>query len=173
MPDYHSPTVVQPAVPLADASPFELLLLHVMFEAGTEDETSLDLASEYGIDHWPSIAAAELRQAIAESDGYSSQVMPLVEKYLDGLGAVADEEDVILDLVTMVEEPTHLVILQDIVRRSASIPWFTCVTAYTCTKMNSDGFGGRAALVAADLIRNRSTDDLIEEFIGEVKQPAA
>lgn len=173
MPDYHSPTVVQPAIPLSDASPFELFLFDAMFEAGTEDDTSRDLATEYGIDQWPSLCAADLRQAMADSAEFESQVMPTVAAMLARLIGADERGDVILDLCVGFEEPVHLLILQDIVRRSTAIQWFSCVTAYICSKPMADGFGGRAALVTANSIRNRSTDDLLEEFIGEAKLGAA
>ncbi len=169
MPDYHSPTIVQPAIPLSDASPFELFLLGAMFEAGSEDETSRDFATEYGVDQWPSVSADDLRKAMADSAEFESQVMPSVAAMLAGLVGFDESGHVVLDLCIGFEDPVHLLLLQDIVRRSVSVQWFTCVTAYTCSKPMADGFGGRAALVTADRIWNRSTDELLEEFMSEAK----
>ena len=61
---------------------------------------------------------------------------------------------------------------QDIVRRSAAIDEIVITTAFTCTKMRPDGFGGSVMLITADAIRYRSTD-ILEEFWNEAAKAAA
>ncbi len=55
----------------------------------------------------------------------------------------------------------------DIVRRSATIEEIVVTTAFTCTKMRPDGFGGSVMLITEDAIRYRSTTDMLEEFWNE------
>ena len=62
---------------------------------------------------------------------------------------------------------------QDIVRRSAAINEIVVTTAFTCTKMRPDGFGGSVMLITADAIRYRSTTDILEEFWNEAAKAAA
>ena len=58
-------------------------------------------------------------------------------------------------------------ILQDIVRRSPTLDHVTVVSAFTCTKMRRDGFGGMAVLITADAIEGKSTNDILEGFLAE------
>ena len=59
------------------------------------------------------------------------------------------------------------VILQDIVRRSSTLRYVTVVTAFTCTKMRPDGFGGMAVVITADAIKGKSTNDFIEDLLAD------
>jgi hypothetical protein len=56
-------------------------------------------------------------------------------------------------------------IFQDIVRRSATLRYVTAVSAFTCTKMRADGFGGMAVLITADTVMGKSTSDIVTDFL--------
>jgi hypothetical protein len=58
-------------------------------------------------------------------------------------------------------------IFQDIVRRSRSLRYVTAVSAFTCSKMRPDGFGGMAVLITAGAVMGKSTSDIIEDFMAE------
>jgi hypothetical protein len=58
-------------------------------------------------------------------------------------------------------------IFQDIVRRSASLRYVTAVSAFTCSRMRPDGFGGMAVLITATAVLGKSTSDIIEDFMAE------
>ena len=60
-------------------------------------------------------------------------------------------------------------IFQDIVRRSPTLDCVTIVSAFTCTKMRRDGFGGMAVLITADAIEGKSTNDVLEDFLAEAE----
>ncbi|MCP2223597.1 MULTISPECIES: hypothetical protein [Bradyrhizobium] len=62
---------------------------------------------------------------------------------------------------------------QDIVRRSAMVDEIVVTTAFTCTKMRPDGFGGSMMLITADAICYQSTTDILEEFRIEAAKAAA
>jgi hypothetical protein len=58
-------------------------------------------------------------------------------------------------------------IFQDIVRRSATLHYVTAVSAFTCSKMRPDGFGGMAVLITPTAVVGKSTGDIIEDFLTE------
>lgn len=166
MADYHSHIVIQPSVPLVDMSPLEDLLLSHMLQS-EEDGDALYLFAELSIDSMPSINVGELRAAFQESLSFESQILPAVKLWLDKVCDLDDDEDTDFDFDAVVEYPAYQLILQDIVRRSATVNYFTIEGAYTCTKMRPDGFGGVAGLVHAGGIRVQGTSELIESYILE------
>ena len=58
-------------------------------------------------------------------------------------------------------------IFQDIVRRSASLRYVTVVSAFTCSRMRPDGFGGMAVLITPTAVMGKSTSDIVEDFLNE------
>jgi hypothetical protein len=50
-------------------------------------------------------------------------------------------------------------IFQDIVRRSARLRYVTAISAFTCSKMRPDGFGGMAVLITPSAVVGKSTSD--------------
>ena len=66
-------------------------------------------------------------------------------------------------------------IFQDIVRRSATLRYVTAVSAFTCSRMRPDGFGGMAVLITPSAVIGKSTNDVIEDFLAEahLDEPAA
>ena len=52
-------------------------------------------------------------------------------------------------------------------RRSPSLHYVTAVTAFTCSKMRPDGFGGMAILITGNTVTGKSTNDIIEDFLAE------
>jgi galactokinase len=53
------------------------------------------------------------------------------------------------------------------VRRSATLRYVTAVSAFTCSRMRPDGFGGMAVLITADAVIGKSTNDIIGDFLNE------
>jgi hypothetical protein len=64
-------------------------------------------------------------------------------------------------------------IFQDILRRSRSLRYVTAVSAFTCSKMRPDGFGGMAVLITAGAVMGKSTSDIIEDFLNEAAPDGA
>ncbi len=56
-------------------------------------------------------------------------------------------------------------IVQEIVRRSSTLEYVSVVSAFTCSRMRSDGFGGAVVVISADAIVGKSTYDLLEDLI--------
>lgn len=158
MADYHSPTVVQPTIPNADMTPLERLVLGHIFEAETNGD-GLYFFSEIGPCDCFALPAEHLRVACAQSAGIPGTLYPYI---IDRLAALADDDiDLEIDLSVESWEP----IFQDIVRRSTTLDHVTVVSAFTCTRMRPDGFGGMAVLITADAIKGKSTGDILEDFL--------
>jgi hypothetical protein len=58
-------------------------------------------------------------------------------------------------------------IFQDIVRRSASLRYITAVSAFTCSRMRPDGFGGMAVLITPSAVMGKSTNDIVQDLLNE------
>ncbi len=63
-------------------------------------------------------------------------------------------------------------IFQDIVRRSSTLTQITAMTAFTCSKMRPDGFGGMAILITVDVILGKTTDDILCELMDQAEKAA-
>jgi len=165
MTDCHSPTIVQPAIPNTDMTPLERLLLAHIFDAEQHDDTFYYYA-ETGTRDCLTLPLAELRAAFAASDVPSTATTWIAER----LNGVAPE-DTSIELNLSVTFPgsgqrpargqVWAFILQDIVRRSATLDYVTVVSAFTCTGMRPDGFGGMAVLITlTPSMQNRPTISL-------------
>ena len=160
MADYHSPTVVQPTIPDRDMTPLERLLLSHILDCEPEGD-GFYFYSETGPSDGIELPLDELRTALSASDSVPSTAYDYVIERLARAGA--DDTYIEIDLSGTSWE----FILQDIVRRSRTLDHITVVSAFTCTKMRPDGFGGMAVLITADAIKGKSTHDILEDFLAE------
>ena len=173
MADYHSPTVVQPDIPAVDMTPLERLILDLVFDV-ENSEGRIYYHSWCGPSDVVTSSVDDLRTAWAASrdHGQSSigdHVTGLLSRYDKDCNDPPDDIDVDLTDPDVGWDR----IFQDIVRRSATIDAIVVTTAFTCTKMRPDGFGGSVMLITADAIRYRSTTDILEEFRIEAAKAAA
>jgi hypothetical protein len=51
------------------------------------------------------------------------------------------------------------------VRRSHTLRYVTAVSAFTCSRMRPDGFGGMAVLITPTAVMGKSTNDIVEDFL--------
>jgi hypothetical protein len=165
MADYHSPTVVQPTIPNADITPLERLLLTRIFQA-EPDGDGLYFFAEIGPSDGFNLSVEDLRAAFAQSAGIASTASAYFAKLMVDIGD--SDTHIEIDLSGTSWE----LIFQDIVRRSPTLDHLTVVSAFTCTKMRPDGFGGMAVLITADVIKAKSTNDILEDFLAEVEVDA-
>jgi hypothetical protein len=155
MADYFTPTVIQPAIPAADITPLERLLLSHIFNAQPDGEALYFYADEGPADMiW--LDRAPVETALAQSipgtaTDFVTERLARVPK---------DNVEIELDFSDSCWES----IFQDIVRRSASLRYVTAVSAFTCSKMRPDGFGGIAVLITPDGVIGKSTSDIIEDL---------
>jgi hypothetical protein len=166
MADYYTPTVVQPTIPYADMTPLEQLLLAQIFESESNDNGLYFFAEIMPIDQFE-LPIETLRGALAASDGVASEAATFVIDSLKDAGG--DYADIELDLSVLSWE----FIFQDIVKRSTTLDHVTVVSAFTCSRMRPDGFGGMAAVITADAIMGKSTGDILADFLDQVEHGAA
>jgi hypothetical protein len=161
MADYFTPTVVQPMIPNADMTPLERLILSHVFEAEEDGDCTYFYSSD-GPNDLIRIDRRELEEALASSEGVGSEASSVVEDRIAKLPA--EDNEIELDL----SGPSWEVFLQDIVGRSPSLQYVSVVSAFTCSKMCPDGYGGMAVLITEDRVMGKSTGDIIEDFLGEL-----
>jgi len=83
-------------------------------------------------------------------------------------GGILDAEDPKDDLE--LSEDDLFARFQEIIGRSnGELPWISKESAYTCSRMRPDGFGGSAIFITADEIRYCSTSQWLEERISEME----
>jgi hypothetical protein len=161
MADYFSPTVIQPAIPVADITPLERLLLGHIFNAEPDGDGLYFYADEgpadmIWLDRAPLEAALAQSQSAADSTAAAVVTAQLAQ-------APADNVEIELDVSGMSWES----IFQDTVRRSHTLRYVTAVSAFTCSKMRPDGFGGMAVVITASDVMGKSTSDIVEDFLNE------
>ena len=171
MADYHTPTVIQQTIPKGDITPLERLLLGHIFDVEQNDDT-LYYYAEAGPCDCLTLPLTELRAALAASDVPSTAATCIAE-WLKGV----DADDTSIELNLSGSFPgsgqgpagglAWEFILQDIVHRSPTLDHIAVISAFTCTKMRSDGFGGMTVLITADTIKGKSTNDILVEFLAE------
>jgi len=162
MADYFTPTVVEPEIPDGDMTPLERLLLSRIFETERYNGATY-LFSEQGPSDMIYLPRSELAAALTASGATTSGANAFIK---ERLAAVEDDTSEIEIDMSVIGWPF---LFQDIVSRSATIPYVTVKSAFTCSKMRSDGFGGMAMLITADDVMAKSTHDLIEELEAKVK----
>jgi len=162
MADYFTPTVVEPEIPDADMTPLERLLLSHIFETERYDGRTY-LFSALGPSDMIDLPRSELVAALAASERIDSSTNAFVKEQLAGAGN--DVSEIEFDMSV----GGWQFIFQDIVRRSPTIPYIIVKSAFTCSKMRADGFGGMAMLITPDEVLAKSTYDLIEAFEAQVK----
>ncbi len=161
MADYFSPTVIPEIIPNADMTRLELLLLSHMFDADSDGDGTY-FYSWQGPSDLIWINRAELSVVLDATRGSKSQVYFYVEEKLKN--ATSGDDIIELDMSGLSWE----VILQDIVRRSAKLRYITVTTAFTCSKMRADGFGGMALFITADAIKGCSTTEFLSDCLADI-----
>jgi hypothetical protein len=161
MADYFTPTVIQPAIPAADITPLERLLLSHVFNA-EPDGGRLYFYADEGPAEMIWLDRAPLEGALAHSQSVAgSTAVTLVTEQLARMPA--DNVEIELDFSDRCWEA----IFQDIIRRSPVLRYVTVVSAFTCSRMLPDGFGGMAVLITASDVMGKSTNDIVEDFLNE------
>ena len=165
MADYYTPTVVQQPLPLADMTSLEKLLLVAIFETEERDTESngrtLYCYASESVNDFPSLDAAEVRDALKHGSEIPSRLYDLVKKQAAEIAA--DKADFELDLTIDGFE----FILQDILRRSKDLRYISVTSAFTCSKMLADEFGGTVTLITPDKILSTSTDAILEKWLAD------
>ena len=157
--------MVETEIPDSDITDLERLLLSTIFEAERYNGITY-FFSEVGPSDMIYLSRSELTAALAASEAIASAANAFGKDLLAKTKEEAGDE-IEIDLSDQLDGWAFL--FQDIVRRSATLPYVIVTAAYTCSKMRSDGFGGSAMLITADEVMAKSTVDLIEEFETKAK----
>jgi hypothetical protein len=166
MAEYFTPTVIQPAIPVADMTPLERLLLTHVFQAEPQGKTLYFFADEepatvLWLDRGPVEAALDRSEIAPESWASCAIRQRLSELPPDNA-----------EIEFVISNAWHF-IFQDIVRRSPALRYVTAVSSFTCSKMQPDGFGGEAVLITADYVLSKSTTEIVQDFLHEALPGAA
>jgi hypothetical protein len=163
MAGYFFPTVIQQTIPNADITPLERLILTQIFDCEPCGDGLYFFAEDAPRD-FVELPAKDLHAALADSAGIASSLLDYVAENMSGLDPTAAE--VQIDLSGTSWE----FFFQDIVRRSRTLRYVTVVSAFTCSRMRPDAFGGSAALITADAVKGKSTTDMLEDFTAEMER---
>jgi hypothetical protein len=161
MADFFTPTVIQPAIPASDITPLEQLLLSHIFNAERDGDGLYFYADEgpadmIWLDRAPLEAALAQSMAAAHSTAITLATGQLARVPVDNVEIELDFSD-----------RSWVSIFQDIIRRSPTLRYITAVSAFTCSKMLPDGFGGMAIVMTASSVMDKSTTDIVQEFLDE------
>ncbi|MFA7386860.1 MAG: hypothetical protein WCZ87_04280 [Thiohalobacteraceae bacterium] len=159
MADYFSSTVIQPTIPFSAMTPLERLLLSHIFTC-EQDGDGLYFYAEQGANDMPAFPVEEVRAALEASGDADSLAADVVREALADLDAGAAILQ--LDLA----ESSWETFFQSIVRRHPTLAYVSAMSAWTCSKMRPNGFGGMAVLITADDIMARSTESMLDEMMG-------
>lgn len=107
------------------------------------------------------LAADAVSVALAASESMSSEAAAFVRDHIEANGV--DAEGIELDF----SATSWTFIFQDIVKRSTRLDHVAVVSAFTCSRMRPDGFGGMAMLITADAVAGKSTDDILNDLLHE------
>lgn len=160
MADYFSQMVVRPDIPKTAMTELEYAILGRMFaeEAVGED---VYFYAVHGPNDFVMLNVGETWRMLAADEGTASSVSEVVREELAGLDP--EEEFFDLDMSVIGFEG----IFEDIVKRSA-LDFVEIETAWTCSKMRPDGFGGAATLISKAGMVSMSTAGFLEEAIAKL-----
>lgn len=153
MADYHAPTVLTPNIPEHAMTPFERLILGLVFDGKPCGDGEVYFHSWCVPSKVVTVAVDDLRVALEKSrEQGQTSVNKHVATLLARYDAQADEDapdDIDVD-VTGINAGCDR-IFQNILQRSPKIDEIIVVAAWTCARMRSDGFGGSIVRVTETL----------------------
>lgn len=160
MADYYSQVVVRPDIPLTAMTGLERRILAAMFCEEVIGENAYYFAM-HGPNDLIYIETSDATSLLEADKSVASSVADLVRKELTGRDSLESELE--LDMSAIGFEA----IFQDIIARSA-LEYVEVETAWTCSKMRPDGFGGTATLITAYAAESMSTTGFLEQAIARL-----
>lgn len=157
MADYFSQMVIRPDIPRSAMTGLEHAALCHIFGHETVGE-DIYFFAEHGPNEQFDLARDTVKSLLAEDEGIASVFADYVREELTA--ASLDAEWLEIDVSVVSFEG----ILQDVVKRSA-LDYIEVESAWSCSRMRPDGFGGAAILITVDDIQSVSTSGWLEEAI--------
>jgi hypothetical protein len=158
MTDSFATTIIGARIPLADVTPLEQLFLAEIFTCEGDGVHASYFAPEApaSVICPPYLALTEARWASAYTE---SRLNRFVIETLMRYGQVDTDVEIAVD------RRLWETILQDIVRRSSSLPYVPVVTVYPAASPTDWGAGGDASFITADEVRSISTTGFLDDAI--------
>lgn len=160
MADYYSQMVVRPDIPKTAMSELEFRVLSSVFRHEVIGE-DVYFYAPFGPNDSVAMDVPEVITMLAADDGIASSLAECLRDELAGLDPDTNELDFDLSVIGFEG------IFQDVVKRSA-LDYIEVESAWSCSKMLSDGFGGSATLITAGDIEHVSTSDFLEQAIAKL-----
>ena len=152
MANYYSHFFIEPPIPTKDMTPLEDLVLSAMFMADQEGELTSFLA-DGAVNTMPEMSTADLKRGLEDSRSMGTPLFDLVEAQLKAEEGYGDPTlSLNLDLMTWES------IFQPIIVRSSTLTYVTMKGVFTCSKMQSEGYGAEITLITASSISTKSLD---------------
>lgn len=153
MADYFHPTVVTPPLPSDAISLLEVLVLTQMYDW----EHRGDRLYFFNKAGRPSAIELHVKEIVDLIEAAPEDAGRLPECLRTHLASLKPEETAFEVEVT---DNLDVNIFQDILRRCEDIDHITVTSAWTCSRMKEDGFGGAVTVITADRALTKTTTDL-------------
>lgn len=157
MADYYAQAVLRPSIPDACMTPLERWLLEALFESEPDGNDRTYFFASESISSMADVDE-ELESILAGEDSPLAQaVRAAIDAYKGmDLGAMGGPGPVLQGIVA---------------RHSARLPFVIVETAYTCSRMRADGFGGAAWVIKPTEIRSIDTASWVRDQLKALGLP--
>jgi hypothetical protein len=152
-----------PALPIADISPLEKLILSRVLDCA-EIDAGMELYTDTGPMNPIVVSQRELMEAIDTSDQANESLLKrfMIERVLSILPAEnADPESVVF--IDLSEFPWQFVV-QDVITRSLTLPELVVIQWISAPSQRPDTFGASASLITENGIFHATSEDLLADF---------
>ncbi len=156
MAEHFEITIVREAIPVTDISPLELMLLSRVFVA-----VCIEDAWYFHAMRAPGCFAIAKRAAWQEAIDATRDFAGTATDIVFDQMSKASGEEIEIDLMEVGWE----FLLQDILRRSATLRYVSVVSVSTCSRIRGDSFGAGAWLITPDKVLVNSTEAMIKDFL--------
>ncbi|MDV6329858.1 hypothetical protein [Asticcacaulis sp. 201] len=158
----YSYTIVQPAIPLEAVTPLERLVLGEVMDSRTRRKR-LHLCAYDDLTTRFDLFLKDAVGALDASRGRDSVLNGVVARLI--AAAPADADSIRLDLDAEAVSLAH--ILQDIVRRSATLTHLVVTSGYTRSGLDTGTAGGAVSVITTYDVEHKSTDEWIEDYLDD------
>lgn len=157
MADYYTPTVIVPNIPVSELTSFEKYILEQYFDSEVSEGTIY--FKQRDIVYGDSSHRVGLLRAIL--DEYNPEVNSQSREIWDLIVDNELSEDMLIPID--LNEDYLVKLLEGVVERSKVLKRIDIVQSYMCSKMRSDGFGGKRIIITKDSTDIIDTNDLSDE----------
>lgn len=158
MTDYFSPTVIDPCLPIKDITPLEMFFLKEFLSYEVIDDTSIYFHSSIGPYRIDNYKVSSIKESLGNYQSNDKGLMGDIWNFI-----TSDDPTFVEELGVSFDEEMLIEILENIIDRSSTVDRIDVITSFTCSKMRSDGFGGRRVSITTKYIDIIDTNDIEDE----------